>query len=54
MVTRLLLNGSEESAEAVGVIAGHAGPDEQAILPGVGDLASLAILGFEPDGSISG
>ena len=54
MVTRLLLNGSEESAEAVGVIAGHAGPDEQAILPGVGDLASLVILGLEPDGSVSG
>ena len=54
VVTRLLLNGSEESADAVGVIAGHASPDEQAILPGVGDLASIAILGLEPDGSISG
>lgn len=54
MVTRLLLNGSEESGEGVGVIAGHASPDEQAILPSVGDLASVVILGFEPDGSISG
>ena len=53
-ITRLLLNGNEESTEAVGAIAGHASPEEQPILPGVDDLASIAILGFEPDGAISG
>ena len=35
-VTHLLLNRNEESAVGVGVIAGYASPDEQAILPGVG------------------
>ena len=54
MVTRLLLNENEESVEGVAVIAGHASPEEQAILPGVGELASIAVLGVEPDGSISG
>ena len=53
-VNRLLLNGSEESADVIGVIAGYAGPEEQLILPGVEDLASIAILGLDPDGSISG
>ena len=53
-VTRLLLDGSEEPVEGIGVIAGHASPDEQAILPGVDDLASIAVLGINPDGSISG
>ena len=53
-VTRLLLNGSEESTDVIGVIAGYAGPEEQLIQPGVEDLASIAILGLDPDGSISG
>ena len=50
MVTRLLLNENEESVEGVAVIAGHASPEEQAILPGAGELASIAIFGVEPDG----
>ena len=53
-VTRLLLNENEESVEGVGVIAGHASPEEQAILPGAGELASIAIFSVEPDGSVSG
>ena len=53
-VTRLLFNGSEESAEEMSVIAGHATPEEQAILPGVGGLASIVTFGVEPDGTVSG
>ena len=53
-VTRLLLNGNEESTEGVAIIAGHASPEEQAILPGVGELASIAGFSVEPDGSITG
>ena len=54
VVTRLLLNENEESVDGVAVIAGHASPEEQAILPGAGALASLAIFGVEPDGSVNG
>ena len=54
VVTRLLLNENEESVDGVAVIAGHASPEEQAILPGAGALASIAILGVEPDGSVNG
>ena len=54
VVTRLLLNENEESVDGVAFIAGHASPEEQAILPGAGALASLTILGVEPDGSVNG
>ena len=54
MVARLLINESEESVEGVAVIAGHASPEEQAILPGAGELASIAVFGVEPDGSVNG
>ena len=54
VVTRLLLNENEESVEGVAVIAGYASPEEQAILPGAGELASIAIFGVEPDGSVNG
>ena len=53
-VTRLLLNEDEEPADDVTAISGHASPDEQLMLPGAGELASLAIFGVEPDGSVSG
>ena len=53
-VTRLLGDGGEESAEGFGVIAGLASPDEQLLLPGVQDLASIAVLGLEDDGSLVG
>ena len=53
-VTRLLLNGNEESTEGVAITAGHASPEEQAILPGVGELASIAGFSVEADGSITG
>ena len=54
VVTRLLLNENEESVDGVAVIAGHASPEEQALLPGAGALASIAIFGVEPDGSVNG
>ena len=54
VVTRLLLNENEESVDGVAVISGHASPEEQAILPGAGALASIAIFGVEPDGSVNG
>ena len=53
-VTRLVGDGSEESAEGFGVIAGLAGPDGRRLLPGVDDLASIAVLGLEDDGSLVG
>ena len=53
-VTRLLLNESPQSLDGIGAVAGDASPDEYGLLPGVDDLASLAVLGVEPDGSISG
>ena len=53
-IIRLLSDGEEESTDGLGVIAGVAGPDEQLLLPEVEDLASLAILGFEEDGSLFG
>ena len=53
-ITRLLGDGNEESAEGFGVIAGVAGPDEQLLMPEVQELASIAVLGFEDDGSLVG
>ena len=53
-ITRLLSDGGEESPEGLGVIAGAAGPDEQLLLPGLEELASIAVLGFEDDGSLVG
>ena len=54
VVTRLLLNENEESVDGLAVIAGHASPEEQVILSGAGALASIAIFGVEPDGSVNG
>ena len=53
-VTYLRLNGIEESVEGVTSIAGLAGPDEQLLLPGMEDLASIAIFGLEEEGSLNG
>ena len=41
-VTLLLLNENEESVEGMAVTAGHASLEEQGLLPGVGELASIA------------
>ena len=53
-ITQLLGDEGAASTEGLGVIAGVAGPDEQLILPGVEELASIAVLGFEDDGSLVG
>ena len=53
-ISRLLGDGGEESPEGLGVIAGVAGPDERLLMPGVEELASIAVLGFEDDGSLVG
>ena len=53
-VTSLVSDREEESVEGLGVIAGVAGPDERLLLPGVEDLASIAVLGMEEDGSLVG
>ena len=53
-VTRLLSDGEEESTEGLGVIAGQAGPDERLLMPEVEDLASIAVMGLEDDGSLVG
>ena len=54
VITSLVSDGEEESVEGAGVIAGVAGPDERLILPGVADLASIAVLGMDEDGSLVG
>ena len=50
----LALDWAEQSLDNIGIVPGHASPEEQAILPGAGELASIAIIGIEPDGSING
>ena len=53
-VTNITSDGGAQSPEGLGVIAGVAGPDEQILLPDVQDLASIAVLGIEEDGSLQG
>ena len=53
-VSSLLGDGEEESVDGLGVIAGVASSDEQLLLPGVEDLASIVVLGLEEDGSLVG
>ena len=36
------------------MVAGHASPEEQALLPDAGELASIAAFGVYPDGSVNG
>ena len=53
-INSLLLNGSEESVEGVGIFAGHSSPEEGALLPGVDKPASIVVAGLNDDGSVSG
>ena len=46
--------GPDDTPGMVAVIAGAASPEEQAILPGVPDTASISIFGLGEDGSIAG
>ena len=53
-INSLLLNGSEESVEGVGIFAGHSKPEEGALLPGVDKPASIVVAVRNDDGSVSG
>ncbi len=46
--------GPDDTPGMVAVIAGAASPEEQTILPGVPDTASMSIFGLGEDGSIAG
>ncbi|WP_419853685.1 CotH kinase family protein [Candidatus Poriferisodalis sp.] len=53
-VHSLLLNGTPESIERIGVFAGHANPEERVLLPSVDVPASIIVAGLGPDGSVNG
>ena len=53
-ISYLALDGVELPLDLAGIIAGHAGPDEAALLPDVDNLASLAAMVLQPDGSVGG
>ena len=53
-ISYLSLNGVEQSLDLAGVVAGLAGPDEAALMPGVDNLASLTMMVVQPDGSVGG
>ncbi|MCY3577429.1 MAG: CotH kinase family protein [bacterium] len=50
----LLLDGSEEPVEDVGVFAGYSSPEERALLPGIDNLASIIVAGVDADGRLTG
>ncbi|WP_420640024.1 CotH kinase family protein [Candidatus Poriferisocius sp.] len=53
-VLRAVLNGEEQAVAGIGVVAGPAGAEEQALLPGRERLASIAVLTVDEDGTVSG
>ena len=53
-IDSLLVNGSDEWGESMGVFAGHSSPQESALLPEVEGLASIVVAGLNDDGSVSG
>ena len=53
-IDSLLLNGSEESVDGMGVFAGHSSPEERGLLPEVDKPASIVVASVDDDGSISG
>ncbi len=53
-IDRLVLNGSEEPVDSMGVFAGHSSPEERGLLPDVDTLASIVIVSVNDDGSLSG
>ena len=50
----LMLNGSPESVDNMGVFAGRASRDEAGLLPGAREPASIVVVSVEDDGSLSG
>ena len=53
-IDSLLLNGSEEPVEGIGIFAGHSSPEESVLLPGVDKPASIGVAGLDEDGSVYG
>ena len=53
-IDSLVLNGSEESVEGVGIFAGHSSPEERGLLPEVDKPASIVVASVDEDGSVSG
>ena len=53
-VTRVLLNGSAESLEGIAALAGHSNEEEINLLPQTDDHASIIIIDFHEDGSLTG
>ena len=53
-VMSLIADGVEEPVDGLGVIAGLGSREERLLLPGVDEIASIAFLRVEPDGSIGG
>ena len=53
-IVYLLVNNEEQRLDGIGVVAGHAIPDEAGLLPGLDNLASLAVISLDQDGSLSG
>ena len=53
-IDSLVLNGSEESVEGVGIFAGHSSPEERGLLPDVDKPASIVVASVDEDGSVSG
>ena len=53
-INSLLLNGSEEPVEGMGIFAGHSSPEESVLLPEVDKPASIGVAGLDDDGSVSG
>ncbi len=53
-VFSMQLDGAEVPVGDFAVVAGHASEDDQAILPGIDNLASVVVFGVEADGSVEG
>ncbi len=53
-VVYLSVDNEVQPLDGIGIIAGHASPEEMGLLPGLDNLASLAGIALQPDGSIGG
>ena len=53
-ISSLVLDGSEQPIDNLGVFAGDARADEQALLPDVGRPGSIVVVSVNDDGSVSG
>ena len=50
----LTFSGFDQPVEGYAATAGPSSPDDMSLLPGVDDLASIVVLGFDGDGSLLG